>query len=185
MSTTSRKRIHQQQTIRKKKTLETEPKRRRVSYLSNHLLTFDINDQFRVASKKTPHDCFICTLQYLNILDELSANMLRTFVTGRGVTAEQMLSLLRLILKDKYKKIDTEYLTFDSIYQLFDLLEPSTATIIALSRPDGGHIALLAKDINSRIGIIDPQADKTCVQEQCEDYIRPYRNKPILIFTHE
>lgn len=183
---TTRKRVHQQQMIRKRRSLEAEPKKRRISYLSNHLLIFDINDKFRVTSKKTPHDCFICTLQYLSILDNLAADMLRAFVTGRGATAEQMLTVLRLILKDKYKTIETERLPFDSIYQLFDLLEPSTATIIGLMAANGqGHIALLAKDVNSRVGIVDPQTDQICVQEDCEAYVRPYRGQPILIFTHD
>jgi hypothetical protein len=181
----SRKRVHQQQTIRKKKQ-DVEPKRRRISYLSNHLLTFNIIDGYRVTSKKTPLDCFICTLQYLSIIDELMADMLRTFVTGKGIHIDQMIAVLRLALKNEYQRITTETLQFNSIYQLFDLLEPSTATIIGMKTSSGlGHIVLLAKDINSNIGIIDPQIEKTCVRDECEEFIQPYRNHPILIFTHE
>jgi hypothetical protein len=181
-----KKRVHQQQLIRKRKSVETEPKKRRTSYLKDHLLIFPINDKFRVSSQKTPQDCFVCTLQYLSILDNLSADMLRTFVTGRGATVEQMIAVLRVVLRDTYDRIDTERVTFDTLYQLFDLLSPSTATIIGLSKPSGlGHIVLLAKDANSRIGIVDPQSETICIQQQCDDYVRPYITEPILIFTHK
>lgn len=182
----TKKRTHEQQIIRKKKSFEKEPKKRRTSYLNNHLLVFPINNKFRVTSKKVPQDCFICTLQYLSILDELYADMLRTFIIGRGASIEQMLAVLRVVLKDDYKKIETETLPFDSIYQLFDLLTPSSATIVGFMFPNSsGHIVLLAKDENSKIGIIDPQSDVMCVQEECDEYIKPYRNQPFLIFTHE
>lgn len=191
----SRKRIHEPPSILRKRGTKqrqlqgrVEVKRRRLTYLSDHLLIFQINQSFRVESKKTPNDCFVCTLEYLDILDNDMANMLRTFVTGKGVYIDQMLSVLKYTLRNKYRQIQNEYIPFDSIYLLFDLLVPSSATIIGFTRPGAmnniGHIVLLAKDVNSRIGIIDPQMEFTCVQEQCEDYVKPFQNSPILIFTH-
>ncbi len=182
----TKKRVHEQEIIRKKKQMmETIPKKRRTSYLSNHLLVFTINNTFRVQSRRMPMDCFICTLEYLRILDKDHADMFRALVTGRGATVDQMLAILRVILKEQYNKIESESLPFDSIYQLFELLTPSTATIVGFVSNSGvGHIVLLAKDMNGRVGIIDPQEEKMCVQEYCEEFVRPYRNNPLFIFTH-
>lgn len=180
----SKKRPLQQDTLRKKKHIET-PKKRRTSYLQNHLLVFEINDKYRVDSKRTPFDCFVCTLQYLNILDKDYADMLRAFVVERGATIDQMLHILKVALKDKYTKIVPDMLPFDSIYQLFDLLTPSSATIVGLMADNGaGHIVLLAKDIHGEVGIIDPQTEQTCVKAACEKYVRPYKTNPLYIFTH-
>jgi len=183
--TPSRKRVHQQQMIRKTKSLELpEPKKRRISYLSNHLLIFQVNNKFRIQ-QKTPYDCFICALQYLEILDATNADMLRTLVTDRGVSIEQMLVILRVVLKDQYTKVEAERLPFESISQLFDLLTPSTATIVGfMSKGGDGHIVLLAKDNASRVGIIDPQANIMCTREDCDVYVKRYQNNPIYIFTH-
>lgn len=180
------KRVHGENIIRKRKEEQSEPKRRRVSYLENHLLTFDLSHQFRVDSKKTPNDCFICTLEYLSILDKDTAKMLRAFVTEKGIHPDQMLNVLNYTLKDTYGKIQYELIPFDSIYQLFDLLAPSTATIIGLQRTSMGigHVVLLAKDIHSHVGIIDAQINQTCVGKKCDEYVAPYLNRPLLIFTH-
>lgn len=178
------KRVHGQNIIRKRKEEQRAPKRRRVSYLQDHLVTFPLSQNFRVDSKKTPNDCFVCTLEYLSILDKNTARMLRTFITEKGVSPDQMLEVLRYTLRPG-DKIQYELIPFESIYQLFDLLPPSSATIIGFQRMSTsvGHVVLLAKDVDSKIGIIDAQVNETCVGKACDAYIAPYRNRPFLIFT--
>jgi len=179
------KRPHSHNSIRKKKQQQPTPKRRKLSYLANHLLIFEIDQSFSVKSKKKEYDCFICTLEYLKIIDPQTAETLRAFIEeeNRGVTVHQMLNILKLKLKKA--DIKEELVTFESIQYIFDLLKPSTATIIGLleSSGDTGHIVLLAKDSYGRVGIIDPQASYMCMHQECEKYIQPYRQQPIIIFT--
>jgi len=176
-----------QQSIVRKKT--QQPKRRRLSYLQNHLLTFKLQSDFRVESKRTPNDCFLCTLEYVKILPKETAEMLRSFVYQKGVETEQMLSILKFSLKDKkkYTNIRMEMIEpFDTIYQIIDLLSPSSATILGLQRKNQiGHVVLLAKDIHNNVGIIDTQINQTCVGIQCNAYLKKFVDEPFLIFTHD
>lgn len=180
------KRVHGQNIIRKRREEGPEPKRRRLSYLMDHLLIFPLSQSFRVESKKVPNDCFVCTLEYLSILDKGTAKMLRAFVTEKGVMPDQMLEILQYTLKGEYRSIKYELIPFESLQQLFELLPPSSATIIGFQRVANsvGHVVMLAKDVHNHVGIIDAQINQTCVGRGCEAYVQPFRHRPFLIFTY-
>lgn len=181
------KRPHSHNSIRKKKQQQKQPtpKKRRLSYFADHLLIFEIDQSFSVKSKKKEYDCFICSLEYLKIIDPQTAETLRAFIEEehRGVTVNQMLNILKLKLKKD--DINDELVPYESIQYIFDLLKPSTATIIGLleSTGDTGHIVLLAKDSYGRVGIVDPQASYMCMHQECDKYMKPYTQQPIIIFT--
>lgn len=181
------KRPHSHSIIRKQKQQQPTPKRRRLSYLAEHLLVFPLDQSFSVKSKKKEYDCFICTIEYLKIIDPQTAETLRSFMTeqNRGVSVNQMLNILKLKLKKE--KIREDFVPFDSIYNIIELLKPSTATIIGLQETarDSGHVVLLAKDSYNRVGIIDPQASYMCMHNECDNYLLPFNKKPIIIFTYK
>lgn len=188
---TGKKRGRQQQErraiIRKTRT-ETEPKRRRTSYLQNHLITFKIDREmlYRTYSKSMT-DCVICSFQFLKIVNSTEADYLRAQVERNGVTIDNILKIMNAKFKNKYFDIRMENVSFESVYQIADILPRSSATIVMFNVPktgERGHMAILAKDAHGIPGLIDPQQRLALTGTDLERYVDKNWRTSFLIMTH-
>lgn len=189
---TGKKRERQQQSIVrkvKKNGAQVEPKRRRTSYFQNHLFIFKIDPKmlFRTYSKSMT-DCVICTLEFLKIINDQQAHYLRTQVEkGGGVQNSMIPDILNHVLNYRFKNIAMEAVAFDSVYQIGDVLQPSTATIVIFDVPKTGqigHMCILAKDKHGIPGLIDPQQRLALTGIELERYVDTQWDRRLLIFTH-
>lgn len=176
------KRPRQQLTLRKIN-VQHVSKKVRDRYLKD-LLIFPINDHFRVTSKKIVNDCFICTLEYLQILDPALAHLIRTLMGTEGLSYEKMLTILEYKLSSQYRSIHSVDVHFDKNFDLFEQLQPSEAMIVMLYNKTGNlhHITIFAKDNLGRACIVDPQIETICVADQCSDYLDHFRNDVLMTF---
>lgn len=171
------KRTRQQQSIvRKKKPIETQqPKKRRTSYFKSHLVMIPIRETYEFSNvRKMPMDCSICALEYLKMITPPQAQAFRDLYGTRGIQPYQFGVMLQLILE---RDVAMEKVAVESIYQIADVLDLSTATILLLKTRNetGGHITILAKDRAGIVGIIDPQLEQMFVgKQQMSVYAKDY-----------
>lgn len=193
----------------KKKKQQTPPSKK---IKLNKLFVFPFSQSVNLKRQKIETDCFLCCLEYLEIIDEHFGDFLRHFVKDCCHFIPY--------LSDKYKNDEniTRYMTcgfsIDQIIQIFQYIFPSNvieeddihmydfdklyeqlseneATIIGLSssQDQTGHIVIIAKDHNNNRGLIDPQIGQIYPYNLIPQYLSKYKFDctspkcpPIMIF---
>ena len=177
------------------------------------LFIFPFSQSINLKRRKIDSDCFICCLEYLEIIDEHFGDFLRHFVKDCclfipylseqykndgnitklmtcGITIDQIKSIFQYVYPSNV--IDDEYIHVNDFEKIYDKLSADEATIIGLQSLENstGHIVIIAKDHNNNKGLIDPQVGEIYPYNLIPQYLAKYKFDcpspicpPILSFT--
>lgn len=179
--------------VRKNKQQLQQPARKKskLSFLGSkeQLIFFKVPSTIQVTSPRIPNDCVICSLEFLKIITVKEATDLRVQLIKRnsryGITIEEIIHLLKSKLQQRFKKIEFRNIPSTDDYLLFNEIPPSHAFIVGLHPEKSGnigHMVIFFKDHQGQIGLIDPQADHVCLNQQCLDYLKDYSKDEMTIF---
>jgi hypothetical protein len=106
--------------------------------------------------------------------------------TGYGISTADIIHLLRQKMSSHYKNIDFRNVPPSKTYLLFDEIPKAHAFVVGLHPRQSstiGHMVIFFKDINGKLGVIDPQLEHVCYNEQCTDYLAHFNDEIITVFV--
>lgn len=192
-SVLGKKKLTQTQIQVRKSQQSTQPPKKKIRFTflnaNEQLIFFKIPASIEVSSPRIPNDCVICSLQYLKIINSAEATELRIRMiqrnTGHGISIEDIIIVLGIKLQKNYKDIQFRDIPNSKAYLLFEAIPKEHAFVVGL-HPKGsgiGHMVVFFKDHNGQLGLIDPQNDHICINNECLNYLGNFSDQMFTIFV--
>ena len=150
------------------------------------LSQFSITDENINAFKRTfqsPMDCFINALQLMNVLNQLSANIMRISTLGMsGFTKEQIEMIFAFTHNNNFEFKETHN-SDEWISWINNLLEPGNVVFAGYTN----HVFIIGRLLNGTILYIDPQIPIICDLSipECSKYVLGQHTWYLLFNSHE
>lgn len=195
-SVLGKKKLRQTQIqVRKSGQQQPAPKRTRFTFLgpNEQLIFFKIPPTIEASSSspRIPNDCVVCSLLFLKIITSREATELRLRMiqrtAGYGISIADIITLLTSKMGKKYSNVDFRTIPNSKGYLLFEAIPPQHAFVVGLHPKDRhqpiGHMVVLFKDHNGKLGLIDPQNDQMCYSDQCMNYLSRFSQESLTVFV--
>lgn len=133
--------------------------------------TFKItDDQFRKFTRylPAPNDCVINLLEFLNLVDQRDAGIMRIFVGKKGVDPIDLLAIFDFLYSSNQWRFQ-DYTSFDGMIAVVDQIQHGHVGFCGVKwKNGGGHVMMMGRTLDNRVWLIDPQMELICsVRDKC------------------